>query len=142
MRKIQFFRVIQFFRNIKFFLKIFFSDKSVTAICGHETKLHGYIKPCGKKLNIVQEMDPPLYCLKCLEDTAIKCGDCGSIILSGDRYGLHSKKDGTVLPDYAIIHRTRPLQYVVCKKCNNKARYHGIWSPKKLAESLKNSHHG
>lgn len=119
-----------------------FRTKTVIATCGHETKLRGFKKPCGELTFIIQPMNPPLYCLQCLEDTAIKCGDCGSKILSGERYGLRSKKDGTLLPDYVILYSTRPLQYVVCEKCNNKARDHGIWSPKKLAESLKNSHHG
>ena len=73
-----------------------------TAECGHKTKWRGIVGPYDdrREINLHSEKNgKPDYCLKCIENTTIRCAWCNEIILPNDPITLYgAENDGGFVP--------------------------------------------
>lgn len=97
-------------------LLIYFGGE-IIADCGHKTKRKGLITAHGEStiacLPINKGKTP--YCLRCIEEMAIKCAWCGKVIFVGDPVTLYVLLDKNSTPaEHAIIYKDNPLRLVGC----------------------------
>lgn len=103
--------------------------------CGHRTKRAGSISAFDE--NIVTKI--PLnsggsvdYCLDCLGKMAIPCAWCNKPIFIGDPVTLYTSRDGSPVPEQAVIFNKEPLQLVGCLRfycADTGADRAGFWVP-------------
>ena len=91
----------------------------VKADCGHKTRLYDKISVFDKNgkqdfLGITITTKKPKYCHKCYEKMVIRCAWCGGSILPNDPITLYSPIDGYKIPEYAVIYKEDPEQFVGC----------------------------
>jgi len=108
------------------------SDFTLTAECGHETKVRDEVTAHGVTITTTIPIKDGKtdYCHRCLETMSIHCAWCGRPIFVGDPVTLYVSTDDYAIPDYAVKHEDDA--YVGCLRgdcAETGADRAGFWYP-------------